>query len=109
MNRHVSFARDWTPLSALGVGEVKPSTERGFGRMAHYDDTDEWLRRPDVELVTAEKFEEMWEFARVALGKPLELVPFAVEKSPPVRKPFYERPGYRFRMLVRSLVSRLRR
>jgi hypothetical protein len=105
MNRCVSFARDWTPESAWGVGELKPSCERGFGRMTHHDDADEWLRRSNVELVAAEKFEEMWALARVALGKPLELVPFAVENSPPVRKPFYERLGYRFRRLVRSPFS----
>ncbi|MDX8028735.1 hypothetical protein SK803_00865 [Lentzea sp. BCCO 10_0856] len=74
-HRTVSLREDWTPVVAAALAEARPSSERDWGQVA-WVSVDEWLRRPDVELITAVKFEEVWSLARGALGLPVEVRPY---------------------------------
>ncbi|KJK48562.1 hypothetical protein UK23_16935 [Lentzea aerocolonigenes] len=105
INRHMSLKQgDWSAPTAWGTVELEPSCDRWFGRIPH-DHVDEWLCGPGIELVDPGKFDELWGLARGALGKPVELIPLPVVERPAVGKPFYDRPGYRFRMAMRRLFS----
>ena len=77
LHRQVSLRADWSVSDAWGTAELRPnSADRWFGRIT-LDDMGEWLRRPNVEPVTASMFEEIWSLARGALGQPVELQPHA--------------------------------